>query len=835
MNFGECPRRFARSTSLCALVALFLLGGETRAQTVHGSWSDSSPEPPLEGYTVTLELLDALPTQTIHGREVRRARVGTDLHFRVRLTNESGFPMSAGSFSQTFSFQRISRVLPKPPGVDEFPAPLGGVMVSAKLYQLEDGESAEYEVTTRCVYRGRDVVRAVWGPPVGAFRNPTVAVWIDCHRDPTSIAAPGTDPNTSTTRPKERSGKPSFWFGGPARLEDKGPFDVKHCGAKGDGKTDDTDAIQRCIDRAHARFVNDGRLTQSRVFFPPGRYYVTKRFLVPDSVSEDDRKVDQWGALYLRSGVELYGVSSMRSVVTLRWNPEPLVLPISQVPDDPGYRDCQGQACTYLFVAGWPVKGKAGGNASPVYQGAGPGVGVSMHDLVLEGDESLLWEDVKTRTNHAAVAAYRVENFDFQDLEIRGWYRGLALTSVTNMVVRDSTFINNKYQAIGLWGGVANSYLNYAAWPGTMDSPLTPEKLPIERGLIQDNDFSNQTSFIGNLDKVRARAALAGNPYVLILLGVYLSGRNQEISFNDFKYTTPVSLKGPGEVLIASNTSSLSLYFARIGHTERSGGVAGRVVVEDNLIRKSVVGIEVETCSSKYREYWTIPGLNPEINFDPIFVAPGLESRLGGAPADLVIIRGNTLSDLLARDGPGSDPFVTMTHGSKHGTFTNAAIRVSESAGVTIEDNVISGLLENFHVAGIHIGTSQLTVNQTNCWLALAPSHKIRVTGNEVTTWSPQTGVPLYVENTIDSMFEQGGAAMTGTSHFYATPSAGLNVSLGSLATCFGGPSEVAPPQCPRRLDVYHPLNPERPDPIPACELQRGLISSWGATVLLQQ
>ena len=126
MNFGECPRRFARSTSLCALVALFLLGGETRAQTVHGSWSDSSPEPPLEGYTVTLELLDALPTQTIHGREVRRARVGTDLRFRVRLTNESGFPMSAGSFSQTFSFQRISRVLPKPPGVDEFPAPYHG-------------------------------------------------------------------------------------------------------------------------------------------------------------------------------------------------------------------------------------------------------------------------------------------------------------------------------------------------------------------------------------------------------------------------------------------------------------------------------------------------------------------------------------------------------------------------------------------------------------------------------------------------------------------------------------------------------------------------------------
>ena len=64
-----------------------------------------------------------------------------------------------------------------------------------------------------------------------------------------------------------------------------GPLNVRDFGAKGDGITDDGDAIQRCLLKAAAsdypRFFYRGYVAAPEVFFPKGTYLVSRTLLVP--------------------------------------------------------------------------------------------------------------------------------------------------------------------------------------------------------------------------------------------------------------------------------------------------------------------------------------------------------------------------------------------------------------------------------------------------------------------------------------------------------------------------------------------------------------------------
>ncbi|MBN8216285.1 MAG: hypothetical protein J0L75_06560 [Spirochaetes bacterium] len=83
-------------------------------------------------------------------------------------------------------------------------------------------------------------------------------------------------------------GKAALGMGKPVApapaVRRSGPLSVKDFGAKGDGKTDDTDAIQRCLlEAGSARYQGfyRGHVAAPEVFFPMGEYRVSRTLLVP--------------------------------------------------------------------------------------------------------------------------------------------------------------------------------------------------------------------------------------------------------------------------------------------------------------------------------------------------------------------------------------------------------------------------------------------------------------------------------------------------------------------------------------------------------------------------
>ena len=65
----------------------------------------------------------------------------------------------------------------------------------------------------------------------------------------------------------------------PPVTQKYGPLNVRDFGAKGDGVTDDTDAIQRCLLKAAA--PDYPILTAPEVFFPKGTYLISRTLLAP--------------------------------------------------------------------------------------------------------------------------------------------------------------------------------------------------------------------------------------------------------------------------------------------------------------------------------------------------------------------------------------------------------------------------------------------------------------------------------------------------------------------------------------------------------------------------
>jgi Concanavalin A-like lectin/glucanases superfamily/Pectate lyase superfamily protein len=65
-----------------------------------------------------------------------------------------------------------------------------------------------------------------------------------------------------------------------------GILNVKNYGAVGDGKHDDTDAIQKCLLAASAVKKNSSNVTTPEIFFPEGIYIISRTLLVPSCGNE---------------------------------------------------------------------------------------------------------------------------------------------------------------------------------------------------------------------------------------------------------------------------------------------------------------------------------------------------------------------------------------------------------------------------------------------------------------------------------------------------------------------------------------------------------------------
>jgi hypothetical protein len=119
----------------------------------------------------------------------------------------------------------------------------------------------------------------------------------------------------------------------PVRLDDPKAVYADAAGARGDGVTDDTDALQRAIDRVQET------VGQGIVFVPPGRYRVT-------------RPLNVWPS------IRVIGFGVARPVLVLADN-------------TPGYMDAASEAVMVFFAGSRPGAGGGRGGQTPQGQPAG--------------------------------------------------------------------------------------------------------------------------------------------------------------------------------------------------------------------------------------------------------------------------------------------------------------------------------------------------------------------------------------------------------------------------------------------------------------------------------
>jgi hypothetical protein len=187
----------------------------------------------------------------------------------------------------------------------------------------------------------------------------------------------------------------------PVHLDDPKAVSVEAFGARGDGVADDTDAIQRAIDKVQAT------VAQGVVFVPEGRYRLT-------------RTVNVWPS------IRLVGVGARRPVLLL-------------AASTPGFQDPKAENYLVFFAGPRPAPGSAAG-AAPRPPDANPGTFYSaltnIDVEIADGNEGAVGvRGTYAQHSFIAHAEFRIGS-------------GLAGVHDTGNVMEDVRFVGGRY---GIW------------------------------------------------------------------------------------------------------------------------------------------------------------------------------------------------------------------------------------------------------------------------------------------------------------------------------------------------------------------------------------------------